>query len=242
MKRYFGRRKISRPNTCSFRKILNLFILLNIITVVMIIYYLINKQNFARYTGRHPFNPTMKCRNLTKQQVDQLLNVSFKVHQVLDELGVEHWLMYGSLLGALRGHAPLAWDDDTDIGLDGDGRLKTLRETTFIEKLKSVGARHVGDFWSRDGLIKIHDGNSEFTVDLVIFNRSGKWMKRPGWASWLLYFQYNNFHTFPAKLIEQPLPKIQFGFFNISVPRSGKEILKYIYPTDWWKVVKPSGC
>ena len=169
-------------------------------------------------------------QNLTKPQMDQLLSLSYKVHQVLDELGVEHWLMYDSLLGALRGHAPLVWDDDADIGLDGDGRLKTLSETAFIEKLKSVGAKRLDYFWSRDGLIKIHDGNSEFTVDLMIFNRSGKWMKRPGWATWLLYFQYNNFHTFPAELIEQP------------APRGGKEILKYIYPTDWWKVVKPPGC
>jgi len=210
--------------------------------VVSTIYYLISKQTFARYTGRHPFNPIMKCRNLTSLQMDQLLNLSYKVHQVLDELGVEHWLMYGSLLGALRGHAPLVWDDDADIGLDGDGTLKALSKTEFIEKLKSVGAKHVGDFCSRDGLITIQDGNSEFSVDMVVFNRSGKWMKRLGWATWLFYFQYNNFHTFPAKLIEQPLPKIQFGFFNISAPRGGKEILKYIYPTDWWKVVKPPEC
>ena len=241
MKRYFCPRMIS-PNICSFRNILNLFTLLNIITVVSTIYYLITLQTFARYAGRHPFNKNMICRNLTNLQMDQLLNLSYKVHRVLDELRVEHWLMYGSLLGALRRHAPLTWDDDADIGLDGDGTLKTLSKTAFIEKLKSVGAKEVNDHLSRDGLIKIHDRNSEFSVDLVVFDRSGKWMKRPGWATWLLYFQYNTFHTFPAKLIEHPLPKIQFGFFNISAPRGGKEILKYIYPTDWWKVVKPSGC
>ena len=228
MERYFCPRKI--------------IILLIIITVIATIYYLINTQNVARYTGRHPFNPPMKCRNLAKPQMDQLLSLSYKVHQVLDELGLEYWLMYGSLLGALRGQAPLAWDDDVDIGLDGDGTLKTLSKTAFIEKLKSVGAKRLNDFWFRDGLIGIHDENSEFSVDLVVFNRSGKWMKRPGWATWLFYFQYNNFHAFPVKLIEQPLPKIQFGFFNISVPRGGKEILKYIYPNDWWKVVKPPGC
>ena len=241
MRRYFRSRKIS-PKTWSIRKILTLFILLNITTVTTTMYYLFNMQNLGRYTGRNPFNTVMKCRNLTKLQMDQLLSLSYKVHQVLEELRVEHWLMYGSLLGALRGHAPLAWDDDTDIGLDGDGRLKTLSKTVLIEKLKSVGARYVDDCWARDGLIKIFDGNSEFSVDLVIFNRSGKWMKRPGWATWLFYFQYNKFHTFPAKLIEKPLPKIQFGFFNILAPRGGKEILKYLYPTDWWKVVKPPGC
>ena len=144
MRRYFRLRKIS-PKTWSIRKILTLFILLNIITVTTTMYYLVNMQNLGRYTGRNPFNTVMKCRNFTKLQMDQLLSLSYKVHQVLEELRVEHWLMYGSLLGALRGHAPLAWDDDTDIGLDGDGRLKTLSKTVLIEKLKSVGARYVDD-------------------------------------------------------------------------------------------------
>ncbi|XP_078363447.1 uncharacterized protein LOC144647523 [Oculina patagonica] len=230
------------PNTCSFRKVLRLVILLSIVTVLMIIYYLANRNNFARYTGNHPLHPAMPCRNLTQQQMGQLLNISYKVHRILDELELDHWLMYGSLLGAHRGHAPLAWDDDVDIGLDGDGRLKTLSKTKFFEKLKSVGAKEIIDKWSQDGLIKIQDANSEFSVDMMIFNRYGKWMKRPGWASWLLYFHYNTFHTFPARLVEQPLPKTQFGFFNISVPRNGNEMLKYLYPNDWWKVVKPSKC
>ena len=234
-------RKIS-PRTCSIRKVLHLIILLNFLSVMMIIFYIISTKNLGRYTGNHPWLPTMPCKNLTQRQMGQLLSFSYKVHRVLDELGLEHWLMYGSLLGAHRGHVPLAWDDDTDIGLDGDGRLKTLDKTKLFEKLKSVGAKEVIDKQSRDGLIKVLDKNSAFSVDLMIFERSGKWMKRPGWASWLLYFHYNTFHKFPAKLVEQPLPKTQFGFFSISIPRDGNEVLKYLYPTDWWKVVKPPGC
>ncbi|KAL9981335.1 hypothetical protein ACROYT_G010026 [Oculina patagonica] len=241
MKKYYCPRTIS-PNTCSFRKVLHTVILLNIVIVLMTIYYLTSRKNFARYTGNHLLLPATQCRNLTQQQMGQLLNFCYKVHRLLDELKLDHWLMYGSLLGAYRGHAPLAWDDDADIGLDGDGRLITLSKTKLFEKLKTIGAKEVIDKWSQDGLIKVQDANSEFSVDLMIFHRSGKWMKRPGWASWLFYLHYNTFHTFPAKLIEQPLPKTRFGFFNISVPRNGNEMLKYLYPTDWWKVVKPSKC
>ena len=60
--------------------------------------------------------------------------------------------------------------------------------------------------------------------------------------TWLFYFQYKAYHSFPARLVEQPLPKSRFRFFNMSVPREENEILKYIYPDDWWKVVRPSGC
>ena len=153
----------------------------------MIIFYIISTKNVARYTGNHPWLPTMPCKNLTQRQMGQLLNFSYKVHLVLEKLVIEHWLMYGSLLGAHGGHVPLAWDDDKDIGLDGtgDGRLKTLDKTKLLEKLKSVGAKEVIDKQSRDGLIKVLDKNSAFSVDLMIFERSGKWMKRPGWVPWL---------------------------------------------------------
>jgi len=174
--------------------------------------------------------------------MDQLLYFSYNVHQLLDELGLEHWLMYGSLVGALRLKAPLAWDKDIDIGLDGDGRLKELDKTKFFENLRSVGAKKITDNWSRDGLIKIYNENSEFSVDLIIYHRSENWMKRPGWASRLFYLHCNNSHKFPTKLIEQPLPKARFGFFSISVPRNGSEMLKYNYSPDWLKVVEHLQC
>jgi len=174
--------------------------------------------------------------------MDQLLHFSYNVHQLLDELGLEHWLMYGSLVGALRVQAPLAWDKNIDIGLDGDGRLKELSKTKFFDELRSVGATKITDNWSRDGLIKIYNGNSEFSVDLMIFHRSDKWMKRPGWAAQLFYLHCNNSHKFPTKLVEQPLPKARFGFFSISVPRNGREMLKYNYPPEWLKIVEHLEC
>ena len=112
----------------------------------------------------------------------------------------------------------------------------------FFENLKSVGAKKITDNWSRDGLIKIYNENSAFSVDLIIFYRSKNWMKRPGWASRLFYLHCNNSHKFPTKLIEQPLPKARFGFFSISVPRNGSEMLKYNYSPDWLKVVEHLQC
>ena len=231
MKGDFCPRKI-KPKNCSYGKIL----LALVVFTVAAGYYFLNRNYYDGYTGWQP------CQNLTKSQMDQLLHFSYNVHQLLDELGLEHWLMYGSLVGALRLQAPLAWDKDIDIGLDGDGRLKELGKTKFFENLKSVGAKKITDNWSRDGLIKIYNENSGFSVDLIIYHRSENWMKRPGWASRLFYLHCNNSHKFPTKLIEQPLPKAQFGFFSISVPRNGSEMLKYNYPPDWLKVVQHLQC
>lgn len=226
--------------SCLIRKGLTV---LFISIIIISCYYFLTVRNFGRYTGRHPLQPSMKCRNLTDIQMQHLLDFTYKIHRLLDEMGLEHWLMYGSLLGALRGHAPLIWDDDSDIGLDGDGRLSNLSKTELFNKIRPLpGVKEIVDHWSRDSQFQVYDKNSEFRVDLIIFHRSGKLMMRSGWATWLLYFHYKAYHSFPAKLVDQPLPKTRFGFFTISVPRDGNEVLKYIYPDDWWKVVKPVGC
>lgn len=225
---------------CWNRKVLTLFF---IAIVIFVCYYFLSTRNYARYTGHHPLQAPMKCRNLTDTEIQQLLNFAYKIHKFLEEMGVEHWLMYGSLLGSLRKHAPLIWDDDADFGIDGDGRLSKIGKTEFLTRIKAVkGVKEVVDHWSRDSQVQVFDANSEFHIDLMIFRRSGSLMMRSGWITWLLHFQYKRFHSFPAKLVQQPLPKTRFGFFSISVPRDGNEILKYIYPTDWWKVIKPSEC
>lgn len=230
-----------RPRNCLTLRGLILLLVTKIL--LMSCYYSINMRNYGRYTGHDPILPPMKCRNLTDAQMQQLLDFTYKIHRFLDEMGLRHWLMYGSLLGALRGNAPIIWDDDSDFGLDGDGKLLELSKTEFFEKIKSVpGVKQIGDQWSRDNLIQIYDKNSDFKVDLMIFHKYGNTMMRRGWLTWLFYFQYKAYHSFPSRLVEQPLPKSRFRFFNISVPREGNEILKYIYPDDWWKVVKPLGC
>ena len=55
-----------------------------------------------------------------------------------------------------------------------------------------------------------------------------------------LFINYRLYHSFPARLVQQPLPKAKFGSFNISVPKGGLEIMKHLYPFNWWKVVKPA--
>jgi len=229
------------PGACPIRKGRTILI---IITAILGCYYFISVRNFGRYTaGLHPFHAPIKCRNLTDEGMQQLLDFTYKIHILLDEIEIDHWLMYGSLLGARRGHAPLIWDDDSDFGVDGDGTFLKLGKTEFFKKIRDVGGvKQIGDHWSRENLIQIYDKNSEFKVDLMIFHKSGNMMIRRGWLTWLFPLQYKKYHSFPAKLVEHPLPKSLFGFFNISVPGDGSKILKYIYPDDWWRVVKPAGC
>lgn len=47
---------------------------------------------------------------------------------------------------------------------------------------------------------------------------------------------------FPARLALAPLPLKLFGTRAVPVPREEFEILKYHFPDNWWKEVKPLNC
>ena len=210
--------------------------------LLFVAYAAITLQRFDRYTGNHPFLSQGICRNRTAEETKLLLEMTYKVHGILTRMEIQHWLMYGSVFGALRDNAPLPWDEDVDIGMDGDGALSTIDLSEFQESFREAGLEII-DGWSNSHAFKVLSRNPElrgFKVDLTAFYRYGKWMKRRGWGPWLMFMNFNRYHTFPVRLAEPPLPTMRFGPGNLSVLRGGMEVQKHIYPTDWWKVVKPA--
>jgi len=155
-------------------------------------------------------------------------------------MGVDHWLMYGSLWGPLRGiPGPLPWDDNVDIGIDGNGNFKTIPLKNFKAKFEAAGLGLIDKLQESRYLSVKGYGES---VGLFLYYNYRGTMMRSGYESWLFYIHYRFRHSFPAKLLQHPLPKVKFGSFNISVPRGGIEIMKHLYPTNWWKVAKPKSC
>ncbi|EDO41158.1 predicted protein [Nematostella vectensis] len=151
-----------------------------------------------------------------------------------------HWLMYGSIYGAMRYDAPLPWDNDVDMGMRRED-FDSIDFMEFSAKFKAAGIEF------RNGLAQA--GKFHFTkiggkleVDLFLFRDYGGVLWRTGIEPWLLYVHYRRHHTFPTWLVKLPLPKTKFGSFEIGLPRGEFEILKHLYPDDWWKVVKPQAC
>lgn len=68
-------------------------------------YVYINLQSFAYYTDRM-WAPVVSCQN-SKSEMDQLLEITYKVHKILDDMKIRHWLMYGSIWGVHRIGKPL---------------------------------------------------------------------------------------------------------------------------------------
>ena len=217
------------------------FRLLTLLSVLVVVYVLANLVQFTRYTGHHPWLGPGKCHNLTDSEMSHLLDLTYKVHEILQRHNINHWLCFGSVFGASRFQSPLPWDDDVDIGVSG-ARLSEVGPSTLLDALGEAGLQVFSERWDICSLIQVYDGHSSLHVDLMAFYDYGGWMKRRGLETWLMYINYMKYHTFPTRLVEEPLPTVPFGDGQMPVPREGIEIQKYLYPHDWWKTVKPAGC
>ena len=207
--------------------------------VLVLIYIGANLVDVDGYTGNKFWRPVTPCFK-SKQHTAGLIELAHKTHLVLDSMGVDHWLMYGSLWGPLRGiPGPLPWDHDVDIGIDGNGNFKKIPLEKFKAKFEAAGLGLIDKFQESRYLSVKGYGES---VGLFLYYNYRGTMMRSGYESWLFYIHYRFRHSFPAKLLQHPLPKVKFGSFNISVPRGGIEIMKHLYPTNWWKVVEPKSC
>ena len=202
-------------------------------------YVYLNLQNVAYYTTRMQ-GSVVPCQN-SESEVDQLLEITYKVHKILDNMKIRHWLMYGSIWGAHRIGRPLPWDNDVDIGFDGEGRFADMTLSEFLAPFMAAGLK-VSNKWIQRGTIVIHKEGLWLSVDLFAFYNHRGTMTRTGIESWVFALNHKIYHSFPARLVEPELPQMKFGFFNISIPKGGIEILKHLYPYNWWKEVRPRGC
>ena len=195
--------------------------------------------DYDRYTGNKFWRPVPECFD-SQDHTNRLTKLAHKIHLILESMGIEHWLMYGSLWGPLRGiPGPLPWDHDVDIGMNGDGNFSKIPVDEFKARFEAAGLGVVDELKVRGSFSVL--GKNESLGLFLFYNRRGI-MMRSGYEPWVLYIHYRLRHTFPARLVQQPLPKVRFGSFNISFPRGGIEIMKHLYPFNWWKVVKPANC
>lgn len=144
-----------------------------------------------------------------------------------------------SLWGALRHNKPLAWDNDFDIGLIYSELKSSGKEKALYKELKRKNIKIYYRYWF--GTYRVTRDTAR--GDLMVYQRS--WFDncvRLGTESWVFFMNYQKYHTFPCRLIENPLPSLSFSNVHFTVPREGIEIQKHFYPDDWHIESKPTGC
>jgi len=135
-------------------------------------------------------------------------------------MGIEHWLIYGSIFGARRIQGPLPWDNDADIAFDGNGRFAEITFDEFFARFRAADFS-LRNKWIKTGSFVVSCDGLPLTVDLFAYYDHGGLMKRTGLESWLFAINHPIYHAFPTRLVKSPLPKTQFPCeMKLGIPRN----------------------
>ncbi len=140
-----------------------------------------------------------------------------RFHEVLEAQGLPYWLLYGTLLGAIRDGAPIPHDHDVDVGIhfrDADRLLQALPGllAAGFHLLQPVG---------RD--------------DVICFAREGEKIdvypvKR---VALLPCVQIDTNDYPPARHFRSFADKIEFLGASVSIPAETEALLASWYGRDW---------
>ena len=184
----------------------------------------------------HWYNRPAACSK-SKQVEEENIELSARIHKVLDILKVQHFLCYGSLWGALRNQKMIPWDNDIDFCvLNAD--LQGVEEAFFIKTFRSYEMELSYDH--RHGIYQVKFGDARAELVVFALSEDYSFLQRIGWENRL--FSEKPAFKFPSRLAAPPLPSIKFCGQDMPIPHEEFEIQKYLYPDDWWKEVKPPNC
>ncbi|KAE8747393.1 hypothetical protein FOCC_FOCC005860 [Frankliniella occidentalis] len=202
----------------------------------LILWYLVS-QNNPQFT---------KTCELPLTFQNNLLNLSYRVHKVLDIMTLTHCLCYGALWGQVRRSSTLPWETNAEFCVNNK-EISAFDENFIDRVFRKHNLTLVYD--SAEGLYSVTDDAFQkgAQIQLIVFEEDLKLdvMRRVGWKRRMLppnCEDSKSLECFPIRLLRKPLPMKPFGWKELPVPWESLEILKYHYPENWWKEVLPLNC
>ncbi|XP_071113540.1 uncharacterized protein [Haliotis cracherodii] len=170
--------------------------------------------------------------------MNDMKELVFKIHETLNTLSVPHAVCYGTLWGTLRNQQILPWDNNVDFCVNALDIMKLDRR-----KMADLFRRNgmIMSYNSKQGVYEIKYKSAEGLITTFLANIDGE-MYRTGWFHNIMWLFEKKSINFPLQLLEAPFPTAKLYGKDVPVPHENIEILKYLYPSDWWLEVKPPGC
>ena len=142
------------------------------ISVSKVIYS--NSPRLASAWKKVPFlNSLVLPRILTQEKTDSMLRLIRNMTSMFRELGIEHIMCQGTLLGSYVSHSILPWDDDLDIFI----HLKHAPKLRVIAKRKGLLSKYGLDF------IESCQGRHK-TTNQCILPKYKVWWLNSSWKAW----------------------------------------------------------
>uniref|UniRef100_A0A6E8VP47 Uncharacterized protein n=1 Tax=Anopheles coluzzii TaxID=1518534 RepID=A0A6E8VP47_ANOCL len=188
--------------------------------------------------------------NMTEHYRHELERLFERVHRLLEQHGLTHFLCYGTLWGQIRMAKMLPWREKAEFCVLNE-ELMRHEEARFIRNFYASELRI--HYLHSEGIYRIFAQESTAQhappyVELVVFqlDEVQGMYKRIGWKRRLLPPNCDwtpSLDCFPHNLLQGTLPKRPLGHqHHYTVPMGGIELQKYHYPDSWWKEVKVRNC
>lgn len=205
-----------------------LYIFIAIIIIIFIIFYLQTSKNF---------NNLFEHFEITQDTLyDDLVSVS----QILNDNNIKYWIMYGTLLGAIREQNIIEYDYDIDFGAN----------INDVDKILSI--KHpIYKFVKSSGLVydynDINKTKSTWRVSIKIYNKDTEvgdiYLYKSCYDGYMrrfddkinLYFWANS--TFPSICIEQ-LDYVKIRNKLFPAPKYSHILLEHWYGNTWMTPIK----
>lgn len=189
-----------------------------IILLLIIIYVISNCFTLEAYTGE-----------TNKKDIDKIRQMAKDVIGLLNKENIQYWVEGGTLLGAIRHHDIIPWDDDFDIAMDikYENQLLSLKD-----KLQQMGYGIVNIFFGYkifplDG----HDTGYGYNypgLDVFLMTQSNDIYKYAGLRARLLWT-----NQWIKKENLFPLRNLKIGDLVVKGPNLPYEYLNRNYGIDW---------
>ncbi|XP_050096839.1 uncharacterized protein LOC126578388 [Anopheles aquasalis] len=193
-----------------------------------------------------PFQHTCNMTEPYRQELERLFE---RVHRLLGQHGLTHFLCYGTLWGQIRMARMLPWREKAEFCVLND-ELMRHEEARFIRSFLAhqLQIRYLHS----EGIYRIFANEPASVtvppyVELIVFqlDETQGMYKRVGWKRRLLPPHCDwtpSLDCFPMVLLQGSLSTRPLGPSIYTVPMGGIEIQKYHYPDNWWKDVKERNC
>ena len=164
------------------------------------------------------------------KDINDIKSIMKNIIYEFNKNNLQYWIICGTLLGAIRHHDVIPWDDDIDIAINSkDKQILLSMETTFKNYGYGIFPIWFGyKIYKLDGIPSREDNYNYPFVDVFLMNTDNEYCTYSSIRAKMLWrkewFNVNNLF---------PLRKYKLGDMVVTGPNKPYEYLNRSYGTDW---------